>query len=66
MIIGLLTFLVVLWAILPFAVFGLKKRVEAATTELEQANRSLKSIERLLGDTRSSDPDTDQFIIKFD
>jgi len=43
-IIGLLTFLVVLWAILPFAVFGLKKRVDSATIELEKANRSLKSM----------------------
>lgn len=66
LIIGLLTFLVILWVILPFAVFGLKKRVDAATIELVKANRSLKSIERQLGGARSSEPDTDQFVIKFD
>ncbi len=61
-VIGLLTVLLVLWCILPFAVFGLKKRVDAATIELQNANRLLRSIERQLA-SRSEEPDSDKFII---
>lgn len=37
-------FFIILWTLLPFAIFGLKKRLELVVRELDGINRSLSGI----------------------
>ena len=52
-----LAFLTVLWAILPFAVFGLKHRLDLVRWEQQQTNRWLKHLAEI-EEAKRNEPET--------